>query len=63
MKGGVQHQTMWVFYIYAAQNNIMWRDTRGLHTFYCKIKKLLPWYASDPSFVGTREVVLLLVLE
>ena len=25
--------TLLVFYIYAAQNNIMWADTLGLHTF------------------------------
>ena len=28
--------TMLVFYFYATQNNIMWPDTIGLHTFYGK---------------------------
>ena len=37
--------TTWVFYIYAAQNNNMCTDIRGLHTFYGKIKQILPWYA------------------
>ena len=43
-------------YIYAAQNNVMSIYQRPTHII---LKKSLPWYASDPSFVCSREVVLL----
>ena len=50
-RGRVQHQQCGSFTFLHNKNNIMWTYTRGLHTVYSKIKKLLPWLASDPSFV------------
>ena len=62
MGGRGTASTILVFYFYAAQKNIMWADTISLHTFYCK-KCWLPWYTSDPRFVGTHEIGFILRLE
>ena len=38
--------TVLVFYLYAAQNNIMWADTIGLQTFHFKTMAALVWKRS-----------------